>query len=72
MVLRGSNSKDTVSDRNSNAFGSLILENFRGNWFSPITNFEKSVQTNFRESPILKITRELVFAKRHFGVEKGI
>ena len=40
MVLRGRNSKDILSDRNSNIGCSLILENFAG--------------INFRESPTLK------------------
>ena len=50
MVSRKTNSKDTVSDRNCNNRISLILEKFRRNRFSRITNFENFMGINVRES----------------------
>ena len=59
MVSRSPNSKNTVSDRNSDICILLIFENFVG--------------INFRESPILKNFAGINFRESAFsGVEKGI
>ena len=62
MVLRRPNSKDIVSVRNSNSCGSSILENFRGNWFSRINNFENYAGISFRKATFWGSKKEFNFA----------
>ena len=61
MVSRKTNSKDTVSDRNCNNRISLILEKFRRNRFSRITNFENFMGINVRESAFSGVKKWIYF-----------
>ena len=65
MVLRRPNSKDIVLHRNSDVRGSSILEKFRGNLFSRITNFKNFAGIDFRESKISGVRKGILF--REFG-----
>ena len=74
MVWRRPNSKDTVSDRNSNIRMSLILEKFLGNNFCETPLLKNFAGINFRQSPIVKNFAGINFRESTFSsrVKKGI
>ena len=62
MVSRRPNSKDILSDRNSNIRCSSILEKFCWNFFSRITNLKNFAGINFRESKFSGIKKGIWFS----------
>ena len=65
MVSKRPNTKDTVSDKNSNIRISLIIKKFHGNQFSRITNFKNFAGIIFRKLTFSGVKKENHF--REFG-----
>ena len=63
MDLGRPNSKDIVSDENSNIHGSSIFEKFRGNQLSLITNFKNFPGICFRKSAFSGVKKGNQFQK---------